>query len=588
MADFRFLTPTDVDRFIQIPDTLQVDARSIVLTVEEDTLQKYDHYFKITDYVIYCELTKDKFFNDASGSMPGQMDWKYKIVKRRDASNNQFLGPHVEDGHGPSNEIANDIIKVEDAKTELGINANSTRWVHYKQCNRFFKYSFKVGDAVDVPILSAAGSATGDTRKGQLFAVYLDTDTGVAMPYYDTTYETVKDTQTAETRTYYYMDSYTDAASATVDVSDLLTTINGGAALSIELSNTDNSQSSFDISVICPPDPEFLEDSGTVIGGNLVVTKTAGALDIRQVGQMDVSGVLTSYTSTNFQEYTAGNRSLMLYWVVNPIDSDPFTGEEMYVAWCSDDIRPVRDMVDASGARYPDQYGRTFREVDRFTFARTVTTKTGYNVHVSLRPTEPISTAAPRMYLPVSKFIVRHDNPNEPDVHNDGADEFDVPFAYEFANATDFGGEHKKSIIGGRIMQLVSQYLFDDATNKEMQYFPFLLNESKALTDRILLALASKIKESSTSVGASRTEILKQIMIKYGRRYFEEYATLAAQTDETNVAAYGKVWDVLSKIDEIFLFFTVTVRTTVSNRTKDDVEVIRLVDVPVVIRVYDS
>ena len=585
---FRFLTPTDVDRFIQIPETLQVDARSIVLTVEEDTLQKYDHYFKITDYVIYCELEKNTFFNSTN------MDWKYKIVKRIDSSGNQFLGPHVEDGHSSANEIAQDVINVTATQTQLGNTTTSTRFVHYKACNQFFKYSFKVGDPQNITVRDSSGvTVAGSTRSAQLFAVYLDSTTGVARPYYDTSVPT---DQTAENRTYYYMDSYTPSGvgATAVTVATLLSTINNGTTMTIQLRSdvggtvsdvTDN------IGVICPPDPEFLEDNAAVLGGNLIVKKNASnELVIRQVGQADASNNYTAYTTANFQSYTQpGNRELLLYWVVNPATSTPFMGEEMYVAWyskISTTIRPVRDLVDASGVKYTDQYGRSshINEVDRFTFSRTVAEKSMYNVHKSLGPKTPDQDAAPRMYLPVSKFIVRHEQPNENDVQDMA--EFDVPFAYEFANNTKFD-DAKKSIIGGRVMQMVSQYLFDDSTTKEMAYFPFLLNESKALTDRIILALASKIKETAASVGASRTEILKQILIKYGRRYFEEHATLNQQDDETQFSAYGSVWEVINKINEMFLFFTVAVRTTVSNRTKDDVEIIRLVDVPVVIRVHD-
>ena len=578
--DFRFLTPTDVDRFIQLPDTLQVDARSIVLTVEEDTLQEYDHYFKITDYVIYCELLKSKFFNAG-------MDWKYKIVQRVDASNNQYMGPHVEDGHSSSTtEVSNDIINTTLAIPELSVDTASTRYVHYKQCNRFFKYSFKVGDQQDVPVYDASGNAVLDnasspiTRKAQLYAVYLDSTDGFALPYWSTT-DGSGNSQVGEEREFYYMDTY-DSGTA---VATLLTAINNN----VPIEDTELETSAVTINVVCPPDPEFVDQKDTVRGGNLALTITSGSLDIRQVGDQDGSGNLTTYTQTNFVRYSdaTDNRALMLYWVVNPQDDRQYMGEEMYVAWCSHDVRPMRDLVDASGAVIKPQGGATMREIDRFTLGRTVVADSEYyNVYNSLRPLAPL-TAAPRLYLPVSKFIVMHEQPNESDVLTGGQDEFDVPFAYEIANSTDFGGEPKKAIVGGRVMQLVSQYLFDDATNKEMSYFPFLLNESKQLTEKIITALANKIKEPASSVGNSRTEILKQILIKHGRRYFEEYATMDLQENEEDHANYGNVWDVLDRINEMFLFFTVAIKTTVSNRTKDDVEIIRLVDVPVVVRVYE-
>jgi hypothetical protein len=275
----------------------------------------------------------------------------------------------------------------------------------------------------------------------------------------------------------------------------------------------------------------------------------------------------------------------VLYWVVEPIAARRYMGEEMYVAWSSVDfgaapgyIRPIRDFRDASG--FPTSPPASLLEVHKFTVNKDLTASTVRNVRISLR--NPVLTeAAPRLYLPVAKFIVKHDKPTEPDVPQG---EFDIPFAYEVANTTDFAADAKKSIIGGRVMQIVSQYLFDAATNKELGYFPFFLNESKTLNDKILDALVALIKTTDVATSQSRTDILMQMMIKYGRKYFEENAALNSVTNER----IGNVWSVLQKINEVFLFFTVTVRTTVSNRTKDDVDVIRLVEVPVVARIYDA
>jgi hypothetical protein len=573
--DFRYITPTDVDRFIQIPDTIEVDARSIVLTVEEDTLQKYDKLFQITDYVIYCETPKSHFFNaDASGN--STMDWKYKIVQKLDASG-AYLGPHVLDAHDstlavdPSSNtmIAEEIIAPSAAKLELGLTTAATRFVHYKQCNRFFKYSFKVGDATTI-----------DSRGAQLYAVYLDKESGAALPYWITV-DGSGNTQAAEVRNYYYADIPTVLVEVNPGGDAPITTVDGPTGA---------------VSLVCGPDPEFLDSKGTVIGGALAYTKDAsGNPAIRRVGDTadDPSGNnLTNYTLPNFVDYaTDANRALMLYWVINPVTASPFLGEELYAAWSSvavgstTGLRPMRDIVDASGVAVVPQPGLASEvlEANKFTLNKALAAATSASVYESLTTGVLGATAAPRMWLPVSKFIVVHEHPTEPDVHADGTEQFDVPFAYEVCNSTDFKGDAKKSIMGGRIMQMVSQYLFDSSTNKEMDYFPFLLNESKLLTDKIIDALAAKIVAWSPDAHNARSFVLNQIMVKHGKKYFEEYAVLNELTGEK----VGSVWDVLKRLDEIFLFFSVTVKTTVSNRTKDDVEVIRLVEVPVVVRIYD-
>lgn len=571
--DFRYITPTDVDRFIQIPDTLEVDARSLVLTVDEDTLQKYDKLFQVTDYVIYCEAPKDRFFNaDPSGN--STMDWKYKIVQKIDASG-KYIGPHVVDAHDPtlaidpsSNTIiTNAIIDAPEAKDELGVITNATRFVHYKQCNRFFKYSFKVGDSLQV-----------QGRKAQMYAVYLDKESGAALPYW-TTVDGSGNDQTSEVRQYYYAYMGSDLAGLTPTGVSPMTTLDGSAGY---------------VTVVCGPDPEFLESRGTIIGGNLVYDRIGSDLRIRQVGDnSDASGNnLTDYTAANFVDYTTDpNRSLMIYWVVNPEDDKPFLGEELYLARTdTGSLRPIRDIVDASGnvlSQNQPLLAEDVKEADKFILSRFLEDFQGSSIVDALSFGQSVSNErfpSPRMYLPVSKFIVVHEHPTEEDVHDNGTQQFDVPFAYEVGNSTDFYGDAKKSIVGGRVMQMVSQYLFDNASNKEMDHFPFLLNESKQLTDKIVDALAQKIVAFTSEAHEARSFVLNQIMIKHGRKYFDEYATLNELTGEK----VGSVWNVLSRLNEMFLFFSVTVKTTVSNRSKDDVEVIKMVEVPVVIRLYDN
>lgn len=110
------------------------------------------------------------------------------------------------------------------------------------------------------------------------------------------------------------------------------------------------------------------------------------------------------------------------------------------------------------------------------------------------------------------------------------------------------------------------------------------LNESKELTDKLVDGLAAQLARPTAEGHASREHVLRQILVKHGRRYFDEAALL----NEEGGVREGRVQAVLSKLGEMFLFFTVTVNTAVSNRSKSRVDSLRLVQVPVVLRVRPS
>jgi hypothetical protein len=577
---YRYLTPTDVDQFIQIPDTLEVDARSIVLTVDEDTFKRYDKIFDITDYAIYCEVPTASFFNNA-------MDWKYAMLQEIDGSGN-YLGPRVIDAHNPAyapsgvylGPLAAPVLLTDPAKSVLGSNTDSTRFAHYRQCNRFFKYSFKVGESSNFTVYPP-NDADAISSDAQLFGLYINAS-GVPVPWWTTSNGQAD--QTAENKTFYW-----------ADVGSVLGTVypqgmHASVADSPTASHVEN------LHVMVPPDPEFLESKNNVLGGNLAYGKDAsGGLLIRAVGEWDASAngglgaAMTTYTASNFVLFTEAPQALtlVLYWIVNPTNASKYLGERMFVAWTSSPLSnapgalmPVRDF-DASGQLIT---GATV-PANKFHVSRDVPGNTVLALDTFLNtPEDP--AGAIRLYLPNSNFWVWHEQPNEPDVHASGTQRFEVPFAYEVANTTDFRGDTKKSIMGGRVMQLISHYLFDNCTNTELDYFPFLLSEAKALTDKIIDALASKINENGTPMSETRSDLLSQILVKHGRRYFDEWATLT-ETQAAPDAKFGKVIDILKSMNETFLFFVVTVSTTVSNRTKDDVEVVKLHQVPVVIRIYN-
>jgi alpha-tubulin suppressor-like RCC1 family protein len=569
MAAFRFITPTDVDSFIQLPGTLEVDARSLVITVEEDTLKNFERQFQIMDYTIYCEAPQSHFFDSS-------MDWKYKIVQEFDASGN-YLGPTVVDAHEPltGQPLTMPITNSNQAKVYLGATTQATRFAHYKQCNRFFKYSFKVGDEMSV-----------GGRDSQLFGVYLDGTTGDALPYWETTNPDAGQMEEAIRILYA---SGIDL-SAIVDVSGTPVVF------------TDENAVASTVTLVCPPHPEFLESTpdlgfGMNIGRNLATHRDgSGNPVVRQVGNVDASGVfqavpLSLVNLVDFQSVNEAYRELILYFVCKPPAAKPYFGESMFVVYSTKDISaapgavgawaPIRDLATAQEPMKP-QDARDVLPVDRFLTSADMPAGIACPLSPGLLG-QTANGAARRLYLPSSKFIAQHQQPNEPDVHDNGVEQFDVPFGYEVANATDFD-DSKKSILGGRIMQMVCHYLFDNTGSKELAYFPFMTSESRGLTDKIVDQLGASIRAQGEHASDSRTDILKQILVKHGRRYFDEYAVLT----ESDGTRYGYVWDVLQKINELFVMFTVTITTTISNRSKDDIEVLRLIEVPIVVRVFDD
>jgi hypothetical protein len=554
-SSFRHVTPTDVDRFIQFPDALEVDARDITLTTDEDIYADvFETKFSNMDYVIICEVENASFFNAA-------MDWKYRVDLVVDPSGGAFLGPHLSDAHSPLRAgapvLASDVLVAANAKQQLEAAGTPTRFAHYRLANTFLKYSFRVGDV----------AALADGRAAQLYAVYFDSATGQAMPYWRTTSDAAS--QDAETKVFYYADETDVVLSALTDASG--SSVRFGADA---------------VTVVAPPDPEYLENGPITVGRNLAYAKDAsGSLAVRTVGflesegsQQFVAGV-TPYPPASFVRYTSdAGRELMLYWVVYPPSDKLHLGEKLYVSWSSkalglgaadESVAPIRDIVDASGIalNYPIA-AELIKNADRVVF----TTPVSASVPKALE--DLVSLSMQRMYLPTSKISVV-------DTVSGQLEPLDVPFSYEVANETQFA-DSRQCVLGGRFMQLLSYYLFDSATAKEIAYFPFFINESKELTDKIVDGLAASFKRADQAGHEARNHVLNQLVVKYGRRYFDEYAIF----NEALGYAEGSVGDVLARLGEMFVTFTVTVRTTVSQRSKDRVDMVKLVNVPVAIRVY--
>lgn len=508
---FRNITCTDINRFIQIPIVIEVDATDNILTAYENVY--HDNYdpIKCSDYAIYADVSKSNFFN------VNAMTWNYSVQKFSNGEVHMVDAGATLDIHNTSEWVVN----ADNLVSVLSSSAKATRFVHYKQSNSFFKYSFKVGDPFE----------TKDGLQAQLWAVYLDSITGTAHPYELTTSDP-NNQSTPESKVYI-------CAHVPSNDFDIMFTPNDHHVPQ-------------QVTLIVPPDAEFLQNGP--LGYNLDHMDISGNLhfNIRNVPG------LTYYTHENFVMYddtiVQTPLEIFMYYIVNPPADKPFLGEQMIIAYTSNtEVLPIRDpspVLEDLGPR-----SKVF-----FIDDPTYQSNMFYSLKVYDHP-------PPRLYHPVSYFSVRPTAQEEP---------MNIPLQYDTMNNTDLG-DFRKLSLGGRFMQLVSEYMFDAATEKEMSFFPFLLSEAASLNSKIVLELAMAIQNRPDV----RNEILRQMLIKYGRKYFNEWSALAG---ETNLP----VGEVIEKIDEMFIYFTVTLSTCVSNRSKDRVDSIVLEKIPVVIRIYDD
>lgn len=501
---FRKLTVTDVDKFIQIPVTIQVDATDNVLTTTEDVMSNYDPIL-CTDYAIYVDLPKSSFFNMDS------MTWQYQVVKF----------PHTGEVHmvdagfdfGAPYDVTEPVINTESLVHHLSSVTKTTRFVHYKQANTFFKYSFRVGDQVQL----------SDGRKAQLWAVYLDTDDGNPQPYF---FDLPRENEYAPEHKVFI------CAEMPADADIMYTPVDTGIPVPVNF--------------LCPPDSEFLQHGP--LGTNLTGTDASGLLifDVRNIPNMTAYSSMSNFVMYSDLPEDEHKLSLYMYYVVEPEIEKPYLGETLQFAYASS--------LTAMPARDPSPINTDLGD-------RSMSFLIQEQVDIGVFHA---AENGPKMMYPVSYFNVKPSH-SEPILT--------LPVQYDKLNQTDM--EYRKLSMGGRFMQLVSEYMFDASSEREMNFFPFLLEEARSLNGKIVEQLASLIQRSSDV----RNEILRQILIKYGRKYFEEYEVMR---DDTR----GNAVDVISKLDELFIYFTVSMLSSVSNRTKDKVDSILLDKIPVVFRLY--
>jgi hypothetical protein len=506
---YRNISATDVDRFIQLPVTIFVDATDTTLVTEEDVLRHYDPLPR-QDYAIYAQIPKNDFFQSGS-------DWCYGVTQNKEGRFELTDG-----GASPiSTPTSQWVIDPNMLSTSLSAGAEC-RFVHYRQAFSFFKYSFPVGD----PWSTLSGPTSGQT-----WAVYLDVDSGVPQPYLISTGGRTQ--LEAEDKTFVF-------APVPVGLVPTPRIFDSGIGANVVLD------------CICPPDPDFIA-LGPLALRTDSVTGYPTTIRNRPGG--------TAYTPSNFamlglSPIVPNNYGIFVYCVIQPPSDSPHLGDSMYALYRSHPgPPPQRDSDDA----HPSDPGTSYFQVAAI---HPGTPHTPPNLDPPYQNENP----APRFQFPVSSFTVTSDG-----------ERMVLPFQYDACNLTDLG-DPRKLCMGGRVLQLVSEYLFDAAGNEEMSFFPYLLEESASLTKKISLELARTMQASADV----RSQVLRQILVKYGRRYFDEWK--AANSPDTNL--HLKVSEVIDRLDELFVFFVATVATTVSNRAKDRVESLHLMEIPIAIRLF--
>lgn len=293
------------------------------------------------------------------------------------------------------------------------------------------------------------------------------------------------------------------------------------------------------------------------------------------------------------------SRALILYWDVSPVADKAYTGDDLYVAWSSLDhvssqtftwpsgaavnsVYPVRDL-DPSAADYASQLNNTF---NKFWIHPTLNANTVRQVHNAIN-VPGSSTQASRLSLPVS-YITVQERLSPTDA---SATTRLVPFSYEAANRSIFTSP-ANTVLGGRLIQLLSHHMFNNVSESAMQNFTNLTSEVTRITDTFAEGVASRLQATDASANVRRTDFLNQIMYRYGRQAFDEFSVVSSAPDSIDMASVpvmtGPVREVLRNIDDLYVDFALTIDSRVSNRSSSNSDPIRIAQVPVIIRLTPS
>lgn len=597
---YRHITPTDVDRFIQLCIDIVVDFTHYPITIAEDAMSTWDCSCFNPDFAIYCEVPKHIFFDLIN------MEWKYAMQNSCIPVGSVYTGAHAVDAGSGSNQIV-------DPRTltlHLTNEDNTSRFVHFKQCNRFFKYSFKVGDLTQVTLND------GRDYDCQLYAVYLCPDTGIALPYATSVPHSAiyKNNETCA-ETYIQNDCIDDNNAHTDHVAGYVIGQNDHCNFSMVPSEAtepyviiyytaryniyDSSgnalfqQPTFDgkpIQVICPPHPLFVEY------GPLATEYSDSVQELLKLRDPP-SPMLESLRHEQFVDYQSdcNGRALLLYYIVNPSEESPHSSDTIYGAYRTHNQTPIKDIRDSCGKLLDiddpcDGYGTHIAHKDHFNidhhpynhqYADTINNDHAflparyYRLDLILNNSNA-QMKCPRLHYPISRFTVTDGYDPSGNTTNDTIT-YPIPFAYEVPNELGLGQVQGNNIhLGVRLVQLISEYLFDGCSYVELENFIKLESDSRELVDSLVTALSSHIQRSSEL----RNSIIAQLIKRYGRRYFDEYSNL-------QLGNWGEMKHVLAKINEMFIMFTVSIMCNIRDPLLENVERFAVRQIPIVFRLHE-
>jgi hypothetical protein len=543
---YRRITPTDTDRFIEVAKDIEVDATSFVITTEEDVLAEFDIRQFNRDFAIYCELPKTAFFDLK------HMNWEYDVV----LDPFDRVGPHAVDA-GAGNV---GIVRKSAAKYFLDRLDGTSRFVHYRQCASFFKYSFEVGDAFSIRLRGegsycdehAHAQGQGGQREqeqeheARLFAVFLSADTGKPLPYQVTVRATEHEHgafdmppagEDGERKVFFYADAPFDTSGVSWDKRSRLARV--------PLSGD----------VICPPDSEFIEEGPLVRSSHSMST--------------------ARYTKCNFRNYnTCARRCLFMYYIVQPTEGQAYRGEKLFVAFRSANVVPVSDGEQqfTFECKAPQENVlHHLGDLDR---------KSAHGC-----PGQTTAVSCVRLLLPTSHFVAEDQlpNPYEKEERNErqrqGRDPEEIEFGYESPNELRNRCGAGRPNLGKRLLQVMSEYMFEGHTQVELERFPFVSSEARMLVHKVVDGIAECLQESSDV----RDQFIHQLVIRHGRRYFDEASVLYDPEHR-----HGQMTDVLGKLDQMFVLFTVSIRVDARDRAGNRVDRFVIRQVPVVFRLYQD
>lgn len=553
----RFTSTRDANKLVRLPEVVDLNA------VGPNSRKRGTRDAPVigngtvdSDFAIMSDIPMSVILNS-------NMDWTYKLVYPRKSNQTDIK---IYDAHNP--DISNDVpltqgvFNTDKTKDYLTNIEDGSRFVHYRQCYRFFKFSFIVGDPISI-----------EGRQCQLFGVYLDADSGAALPYYN------EKTGPAGEKTYSIL------YAKDIDLSLL---IDGSSKVVYTDPRAYPPNNVHVVTCICPPHPKYVDTNNSTIGGPIAYNlDTSGNPIKKPIGSYNTFRNLVPPTEKyTLDNYLTTRNKLVLYWLTSPLPGFYYKGENYYVSWTDKLISnstwsPIQDMVTPGSIEGLPLNASDVKFSDRFTVARDVPAQMPMQMKGSF--IDQNFGNAQRLYLPISKFQITYKEFNDTDM----SPIMNVNFQYELANDA-LPVDLTRPIAGAKLMQLVSSYKFGNCTSTEMSYFTFLAHNSVQLTNTMVDNLESIMAQYSAYMSAVRTKILQQFYTNYGINYFEPFATLKTVRFNDRIEKYGKVYDAIKIMDNVLFMLVTSMTTTVSVRLKSNMSVVNFQQVPIVMHMFNQ